>query len=258
MSNLIVEPKGKHCWITINRPQQLNALDLETLNELHKVVQNQSENESVISIIITGSGDKSFVAGADIPSIKQLNQQTASEFAHAGHECFEAIELCAKPVIAAVNGYCLGGGFELALSCDFIVASSNAVFGLPEVSLGIFPGWGGTQRLPRVIGRNRARELIFTAAKLKADEALQWGIVNHVCQPEELDAKINQILQQLEKQAPVAVSLAKKAVREGMQISLDQGLARERDIWTECFRTEDAKEGLLAFIEKRKPTFIGR
>jgi len=256
--NILVETKAHQAWVTINRPKVLNALNLETINELTQTMRELDARRDVTVVIVTGAGDKAFVAGADISEIRALGHATAHQFAHAGHDCMNAIDRLTKPVIAAVNGYCLGGGMELALACDFIYASDKAVMGLPEVGLGIFPGWGGTQRLPRIIGRNKAKELIFSGRKLTALEAQAWGIVNRVVPATELTAAVQMAAQEIGMQGPAAVALAKKSVNEGCFQTLDKGLEVEREIWSDCFKTEDAKEGLAAFLEKRKPVFQGR
>ena len=256
-NNLLIEHKDRQCWITINRPTVLNALNRETIHEITQAVREMAAKSEVNTLVITGAGEKSFVAGADISEIRSLSKVSAHQFAQAGHDCMTAIENCGKPVIAAVNGYCLGGGMELALACDVIYASEKAVMGLPEVALGIFPGWGGTQRLPRLIGRNRAKELIYTGRKLTAAEAFSWGIVNKVFPAGELLGAVQALATEIGRQGPAAVALAKRAIDEGTFESLEKGLSIEREVWSDCFTTEDAKEGLAAFVEKRKPMFKG-
>ena len=209
-------------------------------------------------VILTGSGEKAFVAGADISGMKEMNALQAREFCNLGHRAMRMVANCKKPIIAAVNGFCLGGGFELALACDFIYASEHAKLGLPEVNLGLFPGFGGTQRLARLIGKNRAKELIYTARMLSAHEALDWGIANRVCTPDELLTQAKTTAKEIMSKAPVAVELAKEVINHGTDLDLGSGLTLERNTFPLVFATEDQVEGVTAFLEKRKANFKGK
>lgn len=256
--NITIEAKEGIGILTINRPKALNALNIETLNEMVRGIKNLEEDGSVKVIIITGAGDKAFIAGADIAAMSQMGKSDAERFVHIGHDTMRTIEECEKPVVAMVNGYALGGGTEAALACDFVYASENAKFGLPEVSLGIFPGFGGTQRLPRYIGEQRAKELIFTGRVISAGEAYKWGIVNRVCPPDKLVGETMALAGEIMKKGQVAISLAKKAINQGIYQPLSEGLKIERDTFVRCFITEDRKEGMAAFLEKRRPDFQGK
>lgn len=257
-NNITVESKEGVGILTINRPKALNALNIDTLNEIVKGVKELEADDSVDVIILTGSGDKAFVAGADIAAMNDMDKGAAERFAHIGHDAMRTIEDCEKPVIAMVNGFALGGGTEISLACDFIIASVNAKFGLPEVGLGIFPGFGGTQRLPRYIGEQRAKELIFTGRMIAADEAFNWGIVNKIVPHENLLEETLSIANAIRKNGQVAIRLAKKAINKGIYQPLSEGLTVELNTFIECFETEDRKEGMNAFVEKRKPDFKGR
>ncbi|MDO8461615.1 MAG: enoyl-CoA hydratase-related protein [Deltaproteobacteria bacterium] len=256
--NLIIQNKNSIAQVTINREKALNALNADLLKEIRDCFSELSQNREVRVVIITGAGDKAFVAGADIAAMSQMNASQAKEFGGLGHQAMDAIDHCAKPVIAAVNGFCLGGGMELALSCDFIYASEKAKLGLPEVNLGLFPGWGGTQRLARLIGKGRAKEIIFSAKVLTAQEAFTFGIVNKVCPPESLLSDVKTVAAEICKKGPVAVSLAKQSINKGFDLELAEGLRQEREAFPRCFETEDLKEGLKAFLEKRPAKFEGR
>lgn len=253
-----IETSENTALVTISREKALNALNKGVLEELKAIFQDLSGDHTVRSAIVTGAGDKAFVAGADIAAMAQMSPEEAGRFAHLGHQAMSAVQNCRKPVIAAVNGFALGGGLELALSCDFIYASEKAKFGLPEVGLGLYPGFGGTQRLSRAIGPNRARELIFTGRMIGADEALAWGIVNRLATPESLLDTALETAREINQKGPVAVRLAKQVINEGKDESLQQGLDLERDVFPKCFESEDLKEGLAAFLEKRKPAFKGQ
>jgi enoyl-CoA hydratase len=254
-NNILTEVREDVGIITVNRPKALNALNEETVLELQRAVRGFDDDKNIRVIVITGSGDKAFVAGADITSFPKLGKSGADRFARAGHDLMSTIESAGKPVIAAVNGYALGGGTELALACDFIYASDKAVFGLPEVSLGIFPGFGGTQRLNKVVGLGMAREMIFSGKKIKADEALRTGLVNKVVPLDQLMAAVMQTAHEISANSPSAIALVKDVVNRGATRPLNEGLTIERAKFAECFETDDMKEGVSAFLEKRKPVW---
>lgn len=256
--NILVEAKEGIGTLTINRPKALNALNVDTLNEIIRGINELEIDKSVDVIIITGAGDKAFIAGADIAAMKEMGKSDAENFVHIGHHTMKSLRECEKPVIAMVNGYALGGGTEMVLACDFVYASENAKFGLPEVSLGIFPGFGGTQRLPRHIGEQRAKELIFSGKTITAQEAYDWGIVNKVVPQERLLEETLSIAGAICKKGQVAVRLAKRAINKGLCQTLSHAMETERDIFVECFNTNDRKEGMTAFLEKRKPSFAGK
>jgi enoyl-CoA hydratase len=255
--NLLLETRDGILTVKINRPKALNALNPELLVELKEVFQNIPQNPEVKSVIITGEGEKAFIAGADIAAMKEMTALQAKEFCGLGHEVMRLIETCPRPVIAAVNGFCLGGGLELALSCDFIYASETAKLGLPEVNLGLFPGFGGTQRLSRLVGKNLAKELIFTAKTLGAQEAFSYGMVNKVCPQTELISSVETTAKEIMQKGPIAIELAKKVINEGTDLDIASGLAMERNTFPIIFATEDKSEGVGAFLEKRKPNFSG-
>jgi len=256
--NLLLENNGGFAIIRINRPQALNALNEEILVELYQLFNEVNTNPEIKTVAITGAGEKAFVAGADIASMKGMSALEAKRFCDLGHRVMRRIETCRKPVIAAVNGFALGGGMELALSCDFIYASENAKLGLPEVNLGIFPGFGGTQRLARLIGKAKAKELIFTARNLSANEALQWGIVNKVTPVADLLKEVENTAREIMKKGPIAVELAKHVVTDGADLDLVSGLNLEKSTFPLVFATEDKNEGVGAFLEKRKAEFKGK
>lgn len=244
--------------LTIDRPEKLNALDNEVLLELADRVDQALEDEDVLAIVITGAGPKSFVAGADIGMLAEQGVLDGRENSHLGQQVFHDIENCMLPVIAAVNGFALGGGCELALACDFRYAATNAIFGLPEVSLGIIPGYGGTQRLPRLIGPGAALELILTGNKIDAQEALRLGLVNKVVEPEALLDACKETARTIAARGPLAVRMAKEVVRRGADMTIEEGLSLEADLFGMLSSTEDMREGMRAFLEKRKPQFRGR
>lgn len=244
--------------ITIDRPKQLNALNRATIDELSTTLDDLNGNQDIRCVIITGAGEKAFVAGADIKEFAAFTVEEGKMLSAEGHQkLFNKVELMRKPVIAAVNGFALGGGLELAMSAHIRIASDNAVLGLPEVSLGVIPGYGGTQRLPRLVGSGKALELICTAGKMNADEARQWGLVNDVVKQEELmDAALN-MAKKIARQSPTAVAFALQAVRAGFAHEAS-GREAEIDAFGKCFGTGDFKEGTTAFLEKRKPAFEGK
>lgn len=255
---LLVEKGDFIATVTINREKALNALNPDVLKEIQQCFYYLSEDKEVRVVVVTGAGDKAFIAGADIAAMSKMTPAEAREFGNLGHAAMDAVDHCKKPVIAAVNGFCLGGGMEFALSCDFIYASEKAKMGLPEVNLGLFPGWGGTQRLARLIGKGRAKELIFSAKILSAQEAYEFGIVNKVCKPEELMSSAKATAGEIVKKGPVAVAFAKQVINDGFDLPLQEGLQKEKNTFPKCFETEDLKEGLAAFLEKRPANFKGK
>jgi enoyl-CoA hydratase len=254
-SLILTEVRNQIAYITINRPQQLNALNKDTIAALHDALKTANDDTAVRVIILTGSGEKAFVAGADIKEFADFNIAQGGELAQHGQaSLFDFIENLSTPVIAAVNGFALGGGLELAMSAHIRIASSNAKMGLPETSLGVIPGYGGTQRLAQLIGRGKANELIFTAGMLKADEALQWGLVNAVVEQEELIGHCETIAAKIVNNSPLAIAAAIKCVNAGFQDGVN-GYHVEIEEFGKCFGTKDFKEGTTAFLEKRKPNF---
>lgn len=242
-------------WIKINRPDKLNALNQALINELHQQLKRCKEDETVRVVILTGSGDKAFVAGADVTEFVHLDTSAAQKLAVDGEErIFSFIEHFNKPVLAAINGYALGGGVELALSCHLRIASDTARFGFPEVSLGIIPGYGATQRLPKLIGKGRALELILTTKLVNAPTAHQWGLVNEIVPQQELLEKAAAWASQLIKQSPSAMARAITSVNAAFAEE-EKGFRMEKKQFASCFETDDFKEGVAAFLEKRKPRF---
>ena len=252
MENVLIAKEGHVATITINRPKALNALSTAVLTDLNAALDEVAADQDVYALIITGAGEKSFVAGADIAEMKDKSVEEAAEYGKFGNAVFRKIETFRCPVIAAVNGFALGGGCELAMSCDIRVASENAVFGQPEVGLGITPGFGGTQRLARLVGAGIAKEMIYTARNIKADRAAQIGLVNKVVAAEELSATVMKMAQGIAKNAPIAVDYAKKAINNGLQTDIDSGIAIEVEEFSNCFATEDQTYGMTCFLEKVK------
>lgn len=257
---LLLEQKPNGVWLlTINRPESLNALNSMVLNEMGEVLRQIGEMpyEDARALVITGAGEKAFVAGADIKEISELDEDKALTFAQRGQSIFHELTLLKIPVIAAVNGFALGGGCELALGCDFIYAADNAKFGLPEVSLGLIPGFGGTVRMARAIGARRARELTYTGGMITSDEAFRMGLVNKVVPAAELMATVMKTVDAILVKAPIAVGQAKKSINQAWDMDVDAAQKNEAQIFAELFTTEDVKEGTGAFIEKRKAQFKG-
>ncbi|KPL03817.1 MAG: hypothetical protein AMJ90_02980 [candidate division Zixibacteria bacterium SM23_73_2] len=250
--NLLTEIKDNIGIIKINRPQQLNALNTETIHELNDLAHQWSKEEKIRVIVITGEG-KAFVAGADISEMKEMTKQQAIDFSEMGHRVFSLIESQEKPVIAAINGFALGGGCELALACDIRIASDRAKFGQPEVNLGVIPGFAGTQRLARIVGATKAKELIFTGDMIDASTALSVGLVNQVVPHENLLDVTLKMAQRIASKGPLAVRLAKKVISRGIETDFATGSSFEVDAFGECFASGEAKEGMSAFLEKRKP-----
>ena len=255
MTNILLEKKGLIAVATINRPKALNALNSEVLTDLDELVSTVKADADIRALVITGSGEKAFVAGADIGEMSTLTKEGGEAFGKHGNNVFRAIETLPIPTIAAVNGFALGGGCELALSCDIILASEKAKFGQPEVGLGITPGFSGTQRLPRRVGVAKAKELIFSGRMIKADEAKEIGLVNAVYAPEALMDGALEMAKSFTKNAPIAVKYAKACIDRGMQMDIDGGIAVENELFAMCFATADQKEGMGAFLEKRPAAF---
>lgn len=255
--NISLEFRGLAALITIDRPKALNALNMATLDELDDALVEVASREGVRALIITGSGDKAFVAGADISEMREMTPVEAEDFALQGQAVLSAVESFPVPVIAAVNGFALGGGTELALACDLILCAPNAVFGQPEVRLGVIPGFGGTQRLPRLVGPQRAREIIFTGRQVTAREAVEIGLALRVVEGDDVVTAALELATLIARQGPVAVRLAKRSINENLDIALPVALAAERTLFAMCFATEDQDEGMAAFLEKRKAVFRG-
>jgi len=254
-NNILLEISDKISYITINRPNQLNALNSDTIKELSSTILHSEQNKNVRCIIITGSGTKAFVAGADIKEFAEFDTEEGENLARKGQEqLFDLLENCSKPIIAAVNGFALGGGLELAMSCHIRVASLNAKMGLPEVSLGVIPGYGGTQRLSHLVGKGKAMEMICTAGMMSAEDALQWGLVNSICEQEDLIANCEKIASKICRNSAMAISSAIKSVNAGFIDGID-GFEVEKKEFGKCFGTEEFKEGTTAFLEKRKSNF---
>ncbi len=253
--NLLVEIEKNIATVTINRPEKLNALNNETLNEIYDAFLSIEHNAEVRTVILTGSGEKAFVAGADISELNKLSPLAAKDFAEKGQKIFSFIEHLSKPVIAAVNGFALGGGCELALTCHIRLASENAKFGQPEINLGTIPGYGGTQRLTRLINFSKALEYILTADFIDANTALQLGLVNHVYPLDELMAKAKELAEKIAAKPAQAVRLALKAIQSVKELPQSQGESFEASLFALTTGTEDFKEGTSAFLQKRKPDF---
>ena len=255
--NLMFENQDGIGVLTINRPQALNALNSQTINELRHFFENEALDDSVQVLIITGSGQKAFVAGADISEMQPMSVEQACTFSKCGQSTFDLIENLPKPVIAAINGFALGGGCELAMACDIRVASDKARFGQPEVGLGIIAGYGGTQRLPRLVGKGVAKELLFTGDMIDAAEAHRIGLVNKVVAADELMSFAKAMAQKIRSRAPVAVKLTKAAVNQGLEGGFNSGSALEAEMFGLCFGTSDQDVGMAAFLEKRTAQFVG-
>lgn len=254
-NNLLVEKVGKTTVITINRPSQLNALNKETIEELNKALTEANTDEGVRAVILTGSGEKAFVAGADIKEFAHFDVTQGKELSAKGHELlFNYVENMTKPVIAAVNGFALGGGLELAMSSHIRIASDNAKMGLPEVSLGVIPGYGGTQRLAQLVGRGKAMEMVATAGMISAEEAKSWGLVNHVVSQAELLDLAHKIAGKITANSGTAIASAIRSINANYEEGVN-GYTVEVEEFGKCFGTPDFKEGTTAFIEKRKAAF---
>jgi enoyl-CoA hydratase len=254
---LLVERRNRVAVITINRPEKRNALNIQTRTEGAQLLEELREDEAVGVIVFTGAGDKAFIAGADIAEFAERTALTQRDVMVA-RSLFNAIDSFPKPVIAMINGYCLGGGCELALACDLRIASESASFGQPEINLGIIPGGGGTQRLTRLVGEGKAMELILTGEIINAHTAYNIGLVNMVVPAADLEAKTMELANRIAEKSPIALRMAKEAVKLASRSNLDEGLRREVDLFALCFSSEDKDEGVKAFLEKRKPVFKGK
>jgi len=257
-ANIIYEKKDGVAWIIINRPQVMNALDIESRKEMLAALQDAESDETVRAVILTGAGDKAFSAGADLRIFRDMNAIEARRYVKLAKQVARTIETLSKPVIAVVKGYAFGGGLELVLSCDLVIATEDARFGQTEINVGLIPGVGGTQRLPRAIGIRKAKELIYTGQVIDAQEAYRLGLVNKVVPKEKLDEALNEVLTQIKSKSPLILKLAKQAVNKAFETDLLTGLDYESELFVYCFTTEDQKEGARAFLEKRKPEFKGR
>jgi len=250
--------KGAIAYVTLNRPKVLNALNQKTWQELRKAFEDARDDAAVRGVILTGAGDKAFIAGADISELAHVTAVEAEKSSSYGQEVLNLVENLGKPVIAAVNGFALGGGCETAMACTIRVAVENAKFGQPEVKLGVIPGGGGTQRLPRLVGKGRALQLILSGEMISAQEAYRIGLVNEVVPTADLITRAETILKQIFSNAPLAVKYSLEAVNKGLESSQAEGLSLEASLFGICAGTEDKKEGTTAFLEKRKPQFQGR
>ncbi len=255
-TNLLIEQDQSICIITINRPTKMNALNFETIEQLDAAVRSAQTDQTITGIIITGVGEKAFVAGADIAQLKTLSPQQAITLSQKGQIAFRNIETSPKPIVAAVNGFALGGGCELAMACQFRLASTNAKFGQPEVNLGTMPGYGGTQRLPRLIGRGKATELLLTGDAIDANEALRLGLVNYVTQLEDLLPRCKEILNKIATKAPLAIARTIESI-DAYYLKPTDGFELESNLFGSTFATNDFQEGTDAFLNKRKPDFKG-
>lgn len=255
MEQWVFEKHDRIGLLKVNRPDNLNALNQSVLHELKTFLEWAARKHNTQVMILTGSGEKAFIAGADIKEMKELNPAQAVEFCRLGQEASLALENAPFITIAAVNGYALGGGLEMALACDFIYASSKAVLGLPEVSLGLIPGFGGTHRLARSVGTRMAKELIFSGRKIGAEEALRLGLINRICDPETLLEQCLSTAQEILRCSVAAALKAKRALNHGFHLPVDEALQRERTLFQSCFEEKDAQEGLAAFLEKRAAKF---
>ena len=256
--NILYEVEDGLAVVTFNRPKALNALNDALLTEFDQALDAAMADEEVRVLILTGAGEKAFVAGADITELATFGPLQAKVFARKGQRVIGKLQALPIPAIAAVNGFALGGGSEMALACDFIYAAETATFGLPEITLGIIPGFGGTQRLPRLVGANMAKELIFTGRMVPAPEAREIGLVNKVCAPDSLMEEVKKTAKAIAAKGRVSLRAAKEAINTGLDADLDTGLSVECDAFALCMASEDAKEGTTAFLEKRKAAFTGK
>ena len=258
MENIKFEKKGSIAYVTIDRPKVLNALNMATMEELGEVFTDLAADREVRVVILTGSGEKAFVAGADINELQKNNPVEAKAYTHRGQAVLDLIENLGKPVIACINGFALGGGCEIAMACTMRLASEKARLGQPEVKLGLIPGYGGTQRLPRLVGTGLAMQMLLTGEMISAQEAYRIGLVNEVLAPEQLIPRAEDIAQKIIANAPLAVQYCMEAVHQGLNMTLQEGLFLEATLFSICSATEDKKEGTTAFLEKRTPNFQGK
>jgi enoyl-CoA hydratase len=258
VANVLYEKKGAIAYVTVNRPKVLNALNAPTLKDLLTALEDARDDTAVRGVILTGAGNKAFIAGADISELARVTAFEAEQSSRFGQDVLDLIENLGKPVIAAVNGFALGGGCEAAMACAIRIAVESAKFGQPEVTLGLVPGGGGTQRLPRLVGKGRALQLILSGEMISAQESYRIGLVNEIVPPSDLIARAEAILNKIASNAPIAVKLAIEAANKGMETSQSEGLLLEAAYFGLCAATEDKKEGTSAFLEKRAPQFRGR
>ncbi|WFU82432.1 enoyl-CoA hydratase-related protein [Bradyrhizobium sp. CIAT3101] len=258
LANVLYEKRGAIAYVTVNRPKVLNALNTPTWKDLRTAFEHAQDDDAVRGVILTGAGDKAFIAGADISELAHASAIDAERSSSSGQEVLDLVENLGKPVIAAINGFALGGGCETAMACTIRIAVEHAKFGQPEVKLGLLPGGGGTQRLPRLVGKGRALQLILSGEIINAEEAWRIGLVNEVVAAADLVPRAEAILKMIASNAPIAVKLSLEAVNKGMDTSQSQGFALEASYFGLCAGTEDKKEGTSAFLEKRAPKFLGR
>lgn len=256
--NILFEKKGAIAHVTVNRPKVLNALNMAVMDELRSAFHDLKNDKNIRVVIVTGAGEKAFVAGADIAELSNYDPVLGKEFTHRGQSVLNLIENLGKPTIACINGFALGGGCELAMACTIRLASENAKLGQPELKLGIIPGYGGTQRLPRLVGKGIAQQMLLTGEMISAQEAHRIGLVNEITAPAELIPRAEAIAQKIIANAPLAVQFAMEAVNKGMEMPLAEGLYLEATLFAVCCATEDKKEGTTAFLEKRQAQFKGR
>ncbi len=252
MTHILFTKKGQIAIALIDRPKALNALNSEVLEDLNTLVDTVLADEEIRVLVLSGSGEKAFVAGADIGEMSDLTKAEGEAFGKKGNDVFRRIETLPIPVIAAVNGYALGGGCELSMACDIRICADTAVFGQPETGLGITPGFGGTQRLSRLVGPGMAKQLIYSAKNIKADEALRIGLVNAVYPQDELMPAAEKLAETIARNAPIAVRACKRAINEGLELPMDEAVQIEEELFGSCFETADQKEGMGAFLEKRR------
>ena len=253
--NVLTENREGVLWLTVNRPEKLNALNRNTMNEIEAAISSAGNDDQVWAIVVTGAGEKAFVAGADIGELNTLGPVEAKEFALRGQSIFRQIERLTKPVVAAVNGFAFGGGCELAMACHLRVATNNAVFGQPEVKLGLIPGYAGTQRLPRLVGRGRALEILLTGRNVSAEEAERIGLVNSLCEPAEIVETVDALLQKILANGPLAVGHCIEAVNHGLDLPFDDACLLEATLFGVGAASDEMREGTSAFLEKRKAHF---
>ena len=256
--NILVEKKNSIAYVTVNRPKVLNALNMATMEELRAAFHEIKKDDALRVVIFTGSGEKAFIAGADIGELSKHNAVSGKEYTHKGQSVLNLIENLGKPVIACINGFALGGGCEIAMACTMRLASTSAKLGQPEVKLGIIPGYGGTQRLPRLVGKGIAMQMVLAGEMISAEEAYRIGLVNEVTAPGDLIPRAEAIAAKIVANAPLAVQYAMEAVNKGMEMTLAEGLYLEATLFGVCCATEDKSEGTTAFLEKRAPQFKGK